>query len=233
MREKDFRDTLRSLGKKQRVMDELVLSVALFETYLRDNYGETLEEATEDHLSSYLSAIDSSNIRFAMRGLAIYYSSIGRGKIAALAREIGQRLASTIQRAFRLRDFRGIDPKHISALEAFGIKSNRSILEQGKTPGARKELASRTGVPEDVILELVKLSDLSRLPGVKSIRARLFFDAGIETVEALSEYQPEELMEVLKHFMAQTDFKGSSPLLESVQGTINMARTLPRLIDYV
>jgi hypothetical protein len=37
------------------------------------------------------------------------------------------------------------------------------MLTAGKTPEARQELAEQTGVSPQAILELVKLSDLSRL----------------------------------------------------------------------
>jgi predicted RecB family nuclease len=50
-------------------------------------------------------------------------------------------------------------------------------------------LATQTGIPVEVVLELVKLSDLARLPGVKGIRARLYYDAGVDTVENLASFE--------------------------------------------
>ena len=54
-------------------------------------------------------------------------------------------------------------------------------------------MAQETGISENVLLELVQLSDLARLPGVKGIRARLYFDAGVDSVEKLIGWQPEAL----------------------------------------
>ena len=44
----------------------------------------------------------------------------------------------------------------------------------------------KPGVPLEVILEFVKLSDLARIPGLKTIRTRLC-DAGVDTIERLLE----------------------------------------------
>jgi hypothetical protein len=55
------------------------------------------------------------------------------------------------------------------------------MLQAGKTPLEWNILSEKTGIFVERILELVKLSDLVRIPGVKGIRARLYFHAGLET----------------------------------------------------
>jgi hypothetical protein len=87
---------------------------------------------------------------------------------------------------FHLKDFMGVNAEHIAKLGIVGIKNSTQLLSAGQTPESRAALARRTGVPEANLLELVKLSDLARLPGVKGIRARLYFDAGVDCVENLA-----------------------------------------------
>ena len=74
---------------------------------------------------------------------------------------------------FKLKEFRGVDACHIEKLSALGIKNADQMLKAGQTRKQRATLAKETGIPEKRILELVKLSDLARLPGVMGIRARL------------------------------------------------------------
>lgn len=57
------------------------------------------------------------------------------------------------------------------------------MLQAGSSPDHRKKLSSGSGLEEGVILELVKLSDLARIPGVKGIRARMYYDAGVDTLD--------------------------------------------------
>ena len=48
-------------------------------------------------------------------------------------------------------------------------------------------------MPSEVLLELVKLSDLSRASYVGPVFARLFYETGADTPEKLATSQPQEL----------------------------------------
>ncbi|HAA86107.1 MAG TPA: hypothetical protein DCE14_07175, partial [Kosmotogaceae bacterium] len=165
-------------------------------------------------------------------GIAIYYSFIGKGKTAAFARDIRQQLTAATQRVFKLRDFRGVNLRYLTLLDRAGIRNVKDILESGSTASERRELAQKTGVPEDAILEFVKLADLSRLDGVKGIRARLYYSAGVDTVEKLSSWDPDELLAMLRDFVTNTGFKGIAPLPKEVHETIARAKELPRIVQY-
>jgi hypothetical protein len=82
-----------------------------------------------------------------------------------------------------------VDAQNVQRLGVAGIKNVERMLAAGRTPGARQELADRTGVPLDDVVEFVKLSDLSRLGGVKAVRARLYYDAGVDTLEKMAQLQ--------------------------------------------
>ena len=132
---------------------------------------------------------------------------------------------------FKLREFRGVDPAHIDQLAARGIKSAEQILSAGHTKEQRAVLAQKTGVPEETILELVKLSDLARLPGVKGIRARLYYNAGVDSVEKMASWEPEALRIMVAGYVERTGFDGIPPLPKEVSSTIANARKLPRMVE--
>ena len=106
------------------------------------------------------------------------------------------------------------------------------MLSAGQTVQSRAELASQAGIPLEAVLELVKLSDLARLPGVKGIRARLYYAAGVETVEKLAAYEPEALLKITTEFVRVTTFPGIAHLPKEVSSTIANARKLPKLVEW-
>jgi hypothetical protein len=133
---------------------------------------------------------------------------------------------------FKLKGFRGVNPEYVERLATAGIKTAGQMLAAGQTAEKRAALAQDTGIPEEVILELVKLSDLARLPGVKGIRARLYYDAGVDCVDKMAAWEPEALLEMTAEFVERTGFDGIAPLPKEVSSTIANAKRLPRVVEY-
>jgi hypothetical protein len=106
------------------------------------------------------------------------------------------------------------------------------MLRAGRTPSARQELAEATGVPLEAVVELVKLSDLSRIPGIKGIRAQLYHDAGMDTVQKLAGWDPEALRVALVDFVERTGFEGIAPLPAEVRYSVRQAQALERVVEY-
>lgn len=132
---------------------------------------------------------------------------------------------------FKLHEFRGVDPEAIGKLAAYGIKTVEQMLAAARTKPQRTALATATAIPEPVIVELVQLSDLARLPGVKGIRARLYYDAGVRSVEQMATWAPEALRQMLIAFVEQTGFAGIPPLPKEVRSTIENAQHLPKVVE--
>jgi hypothetical protein len=133
---------------------------------------------------------------------------------------------------FKLKDFMGINVDFITWLEAIGVRNTDQMLYAGRTAEGRAELAKHAGVPLETVVELVKLSDLARLPGVKGIRARLYFDAGADAVEKLADYEPEALLVMTIEFVRLTGFPGVAPLPKEISSTIANARRLPQMVEW-
>lgn len=142
------------------------------------------------------------------------------------------RQARIKRKPFALHEFRGVNQSYIVKLEAAGIKSVEEMLAAGKTPQSRQALADRTGVPPQSILEFVKLSDLARIPGLKSIRARLYYESGVDTVEKLAGWEPYALQDMLAYYVEKSGFERLAPLPKEVQHAVGTARKLPLIVDY-
>ena len=133
---------------------------------------------------------------------------------------------------FKLKDFRGVDQGVIANLVSLKIKNADQMLSASQTPQRRKALAKQARIPLEAVVELVKLCDLSRLPGVKGIRARLYYDAGVDSVEKLASYEPEQLLTQTREFVVRTGFEGIAPLPKEVSSTIANARKLPKVVEW-
>lgn len=78
----------------------------------------------------------------------------------------------------------------------------------------------------------MKLSDLARIQGLKSVRARLYYDVGTDTVEKLAEWDPKELRAMLIKFVEKTGFEGIAPLPKEAEYTVETAKKLPKIVEY-
>jgi hypothetical protein len=84
---------------------------------------------------------------------------------------------------------------------------------------------------EDV-LEFVKLSDQARIGGHKKIRARLYHEAGFDTIDKMAAYDSEKMREILTEFIKKTGFKGIPPTPGEAKNTVAMAKYLKRIVQY-
>jgi len=132
---------------------------------------------------------------------------------------------------FKLKDFWGVDPAVVQALQSHSIRTAEQMLAAGCSRAGRAALAKQTGLTEKAILELVLLSDLARLPGVKGIRARLYYDAGVTSVQKMAGWEPQALLRVTAEFVQRTGFAGVPPLPKEVSSTIANARNLPAVVE--
>jgi hypothetical protein len=189
-------------------------------------------EASPDDLEGFVRWIErepkaSANTHlWALRHFYDYESDEEMGQLAGVLRQ--QRIK---EKPFPLKDFRGVDPEDLEKLAAAGIRTSDQMLQAGKTPAQRRALAETTGIPEARILEMVKLSDLARIRGVKGIRARLYYDAGIESVEQLAQMEPDELRATAVEFVERTGFDGVATLPAEARFTVEEARRLPKVVE--
>lgn len=106
----------------------------------------------------------------AQTGLPVNY-------LVLLKREAG----SYLVRPFPLSDFPGIPFEYTELLKSKGIKNTKDLFVQVQLESRQAEMASKTGIPQYRLKELVSLCDLSRITGVGGIFARVIYEAGIRS----------------------------------------------------
>jgi putative heme iron utilization protein len=234
VKEEEFRDFLKKGGRSQSATNRAVRYTKEFEAFLSEQCnGKSLEEVEPEDLDNFVNWLESepkASAKGHLWGLRYYFEFTSKEEMRGLA---GVLREQRIQRTpFLLRDFRGANPKHIEKLAAAGIKNINQMLKRGSTPQDREGLAELTNVPPDTILEFVKLSDLARIPGVKGIRARLYVDAGVDTIEKMAQWDPTELTEMIREYVERTGFDGVPTLPAEARFTVKKAKELPKIVAY-
>jgi hypothetical protein len=236
MDEDGFRQFLKRSGRKPHTVDNVVKIVRAYEAYL-DKFagGKAIEQATTDDLATYVDWFEQEEEKSAkgqLWGIRYYYRFVDNKPMVTQASELREERTAKTRKFFNLRDFREIETTYVEKLEALGIRDVNQMRTRGRTPDQRRELSTKADIPEEVILELVKLSDLARLPGVKGIRARLYYNAGIDTVEKMAEQDPVNLLAAMREFVEETGFDGIAPLPKEIEASITTAKKLSKEIEY-
>jgi predicted flap endonuclease-1-like 5' DNA nuclease len=230
----EFRKFLRKKGKKSHVVDDLVKRCDVFEDFLRKRKKSHVDEADKEDVLAFFDAMkdEKSGVGNYLRAISLYFKFRQKSESSTLASNLRRQKIASTRNAFEIRNFKGINPEYATRLTAAGIKDAEQMLEAGKTRTDRQKLSEKTGIPTEAILEFVKLSDLSRIEGVKNIRARLYYNAGINTVEKMAKWNPEKLQTYLTEFVKTSGFKGIAPLPKEVKHTVETAKKLPKLVEY-
>jgi hypothetical protein len=206
--------------------------VRAFEAYLASHKGgKDVDDATPEDLKGFATwgIEESIDVYRHMWGIRNYYESVSNENMICAAIEVMEMVKMDTR---KLKEFLGVDRECVDKLASMGIKTAKQMLDAGRTKKDREELAKTSGVPSSCILDLVKLSDLARLPGLKKVRGRLFFDGGLDTLDKIADKEPEEIETTLQDFIDRTGFDGSAPTLSEAEITVTMARYLPRIVEY-
>jgi len=231
--EKAFEVFLKRGGRSQSAVKRVIMQVAEFEWYMREKRGgKGLDEAASEDLEAFVLHVEDKRkgrAKLYLWSIHYYYDYTQNEELRSLAGRLRQQRIK--RKPFPLRDFRGISPVHIEKLGALGIRNAEEMLDSGRTRRGREELSTKTGISAEAVLELVKLSDLARIQGVKSVRARLYYDAGVDTVEKMASWDPKKLRAMLIHFVEKTSFDGIAPLPKEAEFTVTEAKKLPKIVE--
>ena len=234
MDEEDLRKFLKRGGRSPSAIKRVLNHIEAFEKFLQKSQGKNgIAGAEPGDLKEYIERVERETGKLAntmLWALGHYFAYAENTEMRALAGELRE---SRIKRTpFPLRKFIGVNPGHIEALAAVGVMNVQDMLEAGLTHEKRRRLTEESGIPPEAVLELVKLSDLSRIPGIKTIRARLYHDAGVDTIEKMAGWDPEELRVTLVEWVERKGFEGIAPLLKEAEFSVEKARKLPRVVEY-
>ena len=126
----------------------------------------------------------------------------------------------------------GIGKKYAETLQAAGVPTVEKLLEAGKTPKGRQELAEKTGISDKLILEWVNHADLFRIKGVGEEYSDLLEEAGVDTVPELAQRNPANLFEALEKANAEKKLVRQLPTRVQVENWVDQAKALPRVVTY-
>ena len=132
----------------------------------------------------------------------------------------------------KLETIEGIGPVYAEKLRTAGIRTVEALLRAGATPEGRKELAERTGIGDEYILDWVNRADLMRVRGVGEEYSDLLEKAGVDTVVELAQRNPDNLYKKLLEVNAEKRLVRRPPTWEMVTRWVEHARVLPRVVSY-
>ena len=234
MTDEDFKVFLLKSGKASRSADSIVREKNFFVEYLEKNKnGKSIDLTTETDVEDFVlfakESIKSTLLNRIIWALKHYFSFTSNKDLNLVAKEFDGKLALE---KYHLRDFMGVNKDYTSILSKSNIRTAKHLLDAGRTEEDRRKLSRDLDIPNEIILELVKLSDLARIGGLRKKRARLFYGAGYDTLEKISNSNPDKLLIKLAEFVKETNFEGKAPVLSEIKHTVEMAKYLPRIIDY-
>lgn len=231
MNEKEYRLFLKQNNKKENTIDSYVKSVKILEDFLRTHRNiKTLDEAVPDDISAFYSwgKKELHNVYLTFWGVKAYYIFT---QAAELVNTVSELMEYHQNETRLLREFPKIDQEAVGKLASIGIKTVNQLLDVSKTHRDREILADKSGADKDSLLELVKMSNLSRLPGLKKVRGRLYYEGGLDTFSKITALEAGETRRILTEFIKSSGFEGSPPTEGEAQAAITMARFLPEIVE--
>jgi hypothetical protein len=223
MDEPGFIAYMKKAKKSEDAAQAHIAGVKAFEAYLIQS-GKTLETASPDDLRLF-----AAQVKIDVFGIFNYYEFSGNEAMWAEASIIW---SEPNYAKFKIKEFLDVDPQAVELLKKHGIVTASQMVDAGKDPAARTALAQKTGLSEAVILELVKLSDQARIGGHKRIRARLFHEAGLDTLDKIAALEPETVRQILTEYIDRSGFPGIPSTPKEAAHSVVLARYLPRLVEY-
>jgi len=233
--EEGFRRYLKKTGHTEKRCEYEVYNVKRLEEYLSRHKNKKLGEESPEDLADFVDWAKGKREKGSARGtvllfvVARYYSCISNDLMFCAVNEL---MGLGFIKKRNLKDFLGVNHQHTQALRKEGVFTSEHMLKVGRTEEGRRKLAEKTGVPLNAILELVKLADLGRIPGLARKRARLYHDAGLDTMDKIAKWDSEEMRQMFVEFVERTGFDGSPPTPGEAAFYVKLARYLPRIVEY-
>jgi hypothetical protein len=141
-------------------------------------------------------------------------------------------LNSTLPKPNRIADFIWISKNTIDKLAKTGIINTEKFYDKVLTKNDRQKLADSSGIDYSEILELTKLTDLSRIKWVGVTYAQMLYHLGFDTVEKVSKADPIDLhARINQRIKEHNIFKGGIGI-NDVKILVETANDLPFDIEY-
>jgi len=137
-----------------------------------------------------------------------------------------------LQKPNRIKDFACIDEETTQKLEALGLNNTLKLYGEVLNHEKRHELSMRTGISEEEILKLTKLTDLSRIRWVNHTFAYVLLEAGYDTVEKVAKADYQKLYETVKQLNKEREIYRAHIGVNDMKLCIESAKGLDVEIEY-
>ena len=214
-------------------LDRYLEDLEILKEYIRDfkndkEISKTTPQDIEDFLF-WLKEKDNQRAFLCCKGIAIYFEFLKRYDLQAKTVNTMWELNEKPLSLYRILNKPGWT---VWFLSQKGIINVQDMLKYGDTKEKRESLAEVLEVPVEEITELVKIAELTRIPGLKRKRARLFYNAGLDTLEKIANSTTKEIIEKTSEYIEKHNFKGWPPERKEAEEAINIAKYLEsRIID--
>ncbi len=141
-------------------------------------------------------------------------------------------LNSICPKPVKLADFPRVSKGTISKLEKSGLHNTAQLYDQITSSEKRKKLAYSLQIDENEILELAKLTDLSRIKWVGATAARMLYDVGIDTAEKISKADYYELHKKINQHNKEQNIYNGHIGVNDIKIMIDAAKEVPIEIEY-
>jgi len=132
----------------------------------------------------------------------------------------------------KISEFKGISPDTIKTLEKHGFQNTFKLFDKIKTKNNRNELAKITGISAEEILELTKLTDLSRIRWVGATFARMLYDIGIDTAEKAANSNFTDLHLKINQTNKEKKYFNGNIGLNDMKLFVIAAKEIPMEVEY-
>ncbi len=233
MNEEEFRKYLKRRGKKPAVVDRNVAILKAFRAYVREKRAKALDAVTTEDIDAFVQDIESK--RQSAKGhlyvLMNYFHFLEHRELLQHTSTLRDARTKKTRRIFPLKEFLHVNQEHVKKLATIGITNVKQMLAHGKIKTQREQLSKRLGIPEDGILELVKLSDITRLGYVKRKLARLYYEAGLDSPAKIAKFDPKQLHAFFVKFVAESGWEGMVPNPKDLANNIKSAKKLSKIVE--
>jgi len=213
----------------KRYIEDLKMLKKYIQDFKNDKeINKTTPQDIEDFLF-WLKEKDDQRAFLCCKGIAIYFEFLKRYDLQAKTVDIMWELNEKPLLLYRILNKPGWT---VWFLSQKGIINVQDMLKYGNTKEKRESLAEVLEVPVEEITELVKIAELTRIPGLKRKRARLFYSSGFDTLKKIANSTSQEIIEKTSEYIKKFDFKGWPPERKEAEEAINIAKNLQsRIID--
>lgn len=136
------------------------------------------------------------------------------------------------QKPNRIKDFSCIDEAVVHGLEKSGLKNTLKLYEEILTQEKRNELSNKTGISRKDIMQLTKLTELSRIRWVNHTFAYVLLKARYDTFEKVANSDYKEMYETIKQLNEERKIYNAHIGANDMKLCVEFAKSLDFEIEY-